>query len=171
MKKSLFLATVLAGGLLAAPAVAQMAAMDAAAAAPAADPMAAAAAPADSGKAPKKGMFMATLAGANETAPGDPDGSGKFHANADAESGEFCFSLSVSGIGDVTGAHVHEGEAGKDGKVLLTVYETDAGEEECLAPDPELLGKMLAKPEKYYVNVHTAEFPKGAIRAQLSLHQ
>jgi hypothetical protein len=173
MKKSLFLAAMLAGSALAAPASAQMAAMDMPAAAPAADPAAAAApaAPAEDKKKPTKGMFMATLAGANETAPGDADGSGKFHATGDAEAGEFCFSLQVSGIGDVTGAHVHEGGAGKDGKVVMTVYETDAGEEECLAPAPELIAKMLENPEKFYVNVHTAEYPKGAVRAQLSLGQ
>ena len=171
MKKSLILATALAGGLLAAPLSAQMAALDAPAAAPvAAEGAASAEAAPAQGKAAKKGVLVANLAGANETAPGDPDGSGKFRARADADAGEFCFTLSVSGIGDVTGAHVHEGSAGKDGKVLMTVYETE-GEEECLAPAPELLASILENPGKYYVNVHTADFPKGAIRDQLSLGQ
>lgn len=169
MKTSVILASALCGVVFAAaaPASAQMAALEAPAAAPAADPAAPAA---GDKKAPKTGVLVATLSGANETSPGDPDGSGKFRARADAEAGEFCFTLSVSGIGEVTGAHVHEGSAGKDGKVLMTVYETE-GEEECLAPDPAMLADILEKPGKYYVNVHTAEFPKGAVRDQLSLGQ
>lgn len=176
MNRLLVLTSVLLGGALAvplhaqnAPVMAGMAGMDAPPVA-AADPAAAAAPGGDKG-GPKSGVLVATLSGANETAGGDPDGKGSFRAKADATSGEFCFSLTDSGLGDVTGAHVHEGAAGKDGKVLMTVYETDAGEEECLAPDPEMLGKILANPDKYYVNVHTSEFPKGAIRAQLSLGQ
>lgn len=166
MNTKLILAAALSGAaFVAMPASAQMAALDM----PAAIATDSAAAAGSDGKKVSKGMFMATLSGATETAGGDPDGSGKFHATADAEAGEFCFSLSVAGIGEVTGAHVHDGAAGKDGKVLLTVYETDAGEEECLAPAPELLAKMLDNPQDYYVNVHTAEYPKGAVRAQLSL--
>lgn len=173
MRKPLILAAALATGFAAAPLAAQMAETDMAsepvAADPAADPAAEAAAPAEDAKTPKKGMFMATLSGANEPSGGDEDGTGQFHANVDADAGEFCFSLVVDKIGEVTGAHVHEGAAGKEGKVLLTVYDTMPGEEECLAPDPEVLAKMLAKPQNYYVNVHTAAYPKGAVRAQLSL--
>ncbi len=38
----------------------------------------------------------------------------------------------------------------------------------CLAAEPDLLKLIVATPEAYYVNVHTGDFPKGAIRGQLA---
>jgi CHRD domain len=33
----------------------------------------------------------------------------------------------------------------------------------------KLIKKIIAKPENYYVNIHTVEYPDGAIRGQLEL--
>jgi hypothetical protein len=33
--------------------------------------------------------------------------------------------------------------------------------------DPELLNDIVTNPEGYYVNIHNADFPDGAARAQL----
>ena len=37
----------------------------------------------------------------------------------------------------------------------------------CTAVTPELAAALLAQPGDFYVNVHTNELPKGAIRGQL----
>lgn len=112
--------------------------------------------------------LAATLNGANETGGGDPNGAGKFSAEADPDTGDFCFTLSATGIDAPTAAHVHTGAAGKDGPPVITVQVTGEGSDECVAAEPDTLKAILAAPEGYYVNVHTAAFPKGAVRGQLA---
>lgn len=119
------------------------------------------------GAAAKPGVLTATLSGANETAGGDTDGSGAFRAEVDDETGDFCFSLYGDNIAAPTMAHVHEGAAGSDGKPVATIEVTGKGEDSCIAMEPELLKKILAAPAAYYINIHTADFPKGAVRGQL----
>lgn len=117
----------------------------------------------------KPAPITATLAGAAETAGGDPDGAGGFKADVDDESGDFCFSLWAEKTEKPTMAHVHEGAAGADGKPVATLEVTGRDSDSCIAMEPELLKKILAAPASYYVNVHTADFPKGAVRGQLEV--
>lgn len=119
-------------------------------------PVAASAAPA---------TLATTLSGANETAGGDPDGTGTFSVEVDADAGDFCYTLKAAEIGKFTAAHVHSGAAGSDGAPVLTI---DLAEDMCIAAEPDLLRPMVANPADYYVNVHSDEFPKGALRGQLS---
>ncbi len=109
-----------------------------------------------------------TLSGANETGGGDPKGSGKFSADADPDTGDFCFTLSATGMGAATAAHVHSGAAGADGPPVITLTVTGEGTDECVAVEPDTLKAIIAAPGDYYVNVHSAAFPKGAIRGQLA---
>ena len=37
----------------------------------------------------------------------------------------------------------------------------------CTTVDPGLVAAIVADPEAYYVNVHNAPFPNGALRGQL----
>ncbi|WP_158241474.1 CHRD domain-containing protein [Novosphingobium sp. TH158] len=111
--------------------------------------------------------LTATLSGANETAGGDPDGSGGFSVEIDAESNDFCYTLWTEKLGKFTAAHVHKGEAGSDGAPLVTLQVTGKDSDMCVAVDAAKLEPIIAKPEGWYVNVHTAEFPKGAVRGQL----
>lgn len=108
--------------------------------------------------------LSATLTGAAETGGGHPTGSGSFKAEVDAETGDFCYSLSAKGVGAVAMAHVHSGGAGADGPPVLTISLAD---DECIAAEPSVLQPIVANPADFYVNVHTAEFPKGAVRGQL----
>lgn len=111
--------------------------------------------------------LTATLTGAAETGGGDADGAGGFKAEADDDTGDFCFTLWAEKIAPATMAHVHEGAAGADGKPVGTIEVTGKDSDACIALEPALIKKILAAPGDYYVNVHNADFPKGALRGQL----
>lgn len=112
--------------------------------------------------------FVATLGGANETGGGDPDGVGTFSGEIDAETGDVCYVLSADKIGKPVAAHIHAGAAGTDGAPVVTLEVTGPDGDMCLAAEPDALKPIVAAPEGFYVNVHTADFPKGAVRGQLS---
>jgi CHRD domain len=111
-------------------------------------------------------VLTATLSGASETGGGDPDGSGSFTVEMDAGAGDFCYSLKATKIGKFTAAHVHSGAAGSDGPPVVTI---DLAEDMCVAAEPDVLRPIAAAPASYYVNVHSDEFPKGAVRGQLAV--
>ena len=113
-------------------------------------------------------VLVATLAGANETAGGDPDGSGTFSAKVDSDAGDVCYVLAGKNIATPTAAHLHSGAAGSDGAPVLTLEVTGADLDECIAVEPDKLEAILAAPGEQYINIHTADFPKGAVRGQLS---
>ena len=110
-------------------------------------------------------VLTATLAGAGETAGGDADGTGAFSVEIDTDAGDFCYSLSAAKIAKATMAHVHSGAAGADGAPVITI---DLGSDLCIAAEPDVLKAIVAVPGNYYVNIHNAEFPAGAIRGQLA---
>lgn len=112
--------------------------------------------------------LTASLKGANETAGGSQEGSGAFKVEADGETGDFCYTLSAAKIGTPTMAHLHSGAAGSDGDVVVPLAVTGGDSDECIAMEPAKLKPILADPASFYINVHTAEFPKGAIRGQLA---
>ena len=110
--------------------------------------------------------LTAVLSGANEPTGGDADGTGSFSAMVDADDGDFCYTLKADKIAAVTMAHVHSGAAGANGPPVVTVALTD---DNCMAIEPDVLRAIVAHPENYYVNIHNAEFPGGAIRGQLEM--
>jgi CHRD domain-containing protein len=111
------------------------------------------------------------------TATGDPDATGtavfKFHP----ESGEVCYKIKVRGleaptepapgIGD---AHIHAVSTGAivvdldadfhqaDGYYIAT---------DCVTTSPEVVAAILANPTAYYINIHNAPYPGGALFAVL----
>ncbi len=122
-------------------------------------------APAPASAAPS--VLVATAAGVNETKGGDPDGAGHFTVELDPETNDFCYALWTEKIARPTAAHVHEGVAGADGPPLFTIMVTGKANDMCIAIDQAKLEPIVARPEGYYVNIHTADFPAGAVRGQL----
>lgn len=110
-------------------------------------------------------VLTATLNGAAEVEGGDPDGTGTLSAEVDAEAGDFCYTLTSAKTDKPTMAHVHSGAAGTNGAPVITI---DVTSDECIAVEPDVLRPIVESPGNYYVNIHTAAFPKGAVRGQLT---
>ena len=115
-------------------------------------------------------VLTAELTGAAERPdPGDEDGTGKATITIETTTNEICFQLSVDGIGDATAAHIHRGDAATAGDIVVELVAPVSGSSEgCSAVEADLANDIAANPGSYYVNVHNAEFPKGAVRGQLS---
>ncbi len=123
------------------------------------------------GGADQGGRQLATaLTGAEEVpGPGDPDGTGFAAVTVNPGRGLVCYELSVSGIAAATGAHIHEAPPGEAGPVVVGLEPpTDGSSSGCATVERALAKDILKNPADYYVNVHNAEYPAGALRGQLS---
>ena len=114
--------------------------------------------------------FSTTMTGAQEVpGPGDPDGAGEASLTLNPGQQEICYELSVTGIAPAVAAHIHVGGAGVAGPVVVPlVAPTSGSSSACATADRELIQAIVKNPELYYVNVHNAEYPAGAVRGQLS---
>lgn len=111
-----------------------------------------------------------TLTGAAEApGPGDPDGTGTARLTLNRGQGEICFELTVANIAPAAAAHIHEAPAGTPGPVVVGLTPPTSGTSQgCKTVDRDLIDDILQNPSDYYVNVHNAAFPAGAVRGQLS---
>jgi hypothetical protein len=122
--------------------------------------------------------MTAELTAAAETPTPGPDGAtGSAFITIDDETNEVCFELAIDGIaGDdsVTAAHIHEGAEGVAGDVVVPLFtEPPTGEMTGCVQDVDagLIAAILGDPTAYYVNIHTVDFPAGAVRGQLVVNQ
>lgn len=114
-------------------------------------------------------ILAAVLTGAAQVSPGDEDGSGAAKLAIDLARRELCYELTVSAIAAATAAHIHQAAAGEIGPPIVTLAPPDAdgAASGCVHLSRQLLQGLLDEPAAYYVNVHNAEFPGGALRGQL----
>jgi len=117
----------------------------------------------------ESGTFTASAVGANETKPGDPDASAEGSFRVDTAAGQFCYTVTANGLEDAAAMHIHQAPEGTDGPVVIPLDQTKLnGGETCTTAEAAVLEGILADPAGYYLNVHTPEFPAGAVRDQLS---
>ena len=122
--------------------------------------------PAHAGGAPRD----AALDGVSEVPdPGDPDGSGFASIELNQGQGTLCYELAVADIAPATAAHVHRAPAGVAGPVVVPLNPPTTGSSSgCALVDRALIKDIRQHPDAYYVNVHNADFPAGAVRGQLN---
>ncbi len=126
-------------------------------------------------------IFKAKLAGTEEVPPNESPAGGSAWVKINNDNIEY--EVNVTDIDKVNAAHVHFGESGKNGPVILTLFKDDPtelktgklGEANLTATNLEgpMNGKTTAdllgaiKNGTTYVNVHSTDFPDGEIRGQL----
>jgi hypothetical protein len=97
-------------------------------------------------------------------------GSGTFVARSNIGQGRICWTLTVTGLADVTAAHIHylTGPNATQIAVPLALPTPFTGTATGCADAPRALVKsILTAPGNFYVNVHTVTYPNGAISGTL----
>jgi hypothetical protein len=124
--------------------------------------------------------FNNNLAGTEEVPQADLDGDGRAQVTLNTETGEVCFRVRFSSAGTPNRGHIHVGDGGANGGIVIPFFElvgqpadprNDDLEEgqlsDCVMADPVLVQAIADDPTGYYVNLHNARFPGGAMRCQL----
>lgn len=118
----------------------------------------------------QRATLLVSMTGIQQVSgPGDPNGSGTAEIRVVPVGGQVCWNLYARGIEPATAAHIHRGPAGVVGPPVLTLATPDASgrSQGCATVDPQVARAMVFAAQDFYVNVHTASYPAGAIRGQL----
>ena len=125
--------------------------------------------------------FTAKLSGKEEVPPNESPSTGLAWVKITDD--QLGYEVNVTDMDKVNAAHIHLGETGKNGPVILTLFQGGpteqvngtVGEANVTASnlDGPMKGKAITdlvtamKNGTTYVNVHTTDFPNGEIRGQL----
>jgi CHRD domain len=119
--------------------------------------------------------FFAVMTGAKEVdaggqkGAGDSNGRGSFSATLDGR--QLCYGIQVKNINDPVASHIHRGGPDVMGPVAQTLDAPSAGDpgasSGCVRLTRSLARAIRNRPGRFYVNVHTGDFPGGAVRGQL----
>jgi hypothetical protein len=134
--------------------------------------------PAPSGACPRTTLtptsggtaFNVAMTGEAEIPAGEPAGTGTATFHLRRNQGQVCFSMQVQAITlPAAAAHIHSGAAGVAGPVVvpLRVPNSSGAASGCVAASRTVVNRILANAANFYANVHTTEFPGGAVRGQL----
>jgi hypothetical protein len=115
--------------------------------------------------------FLATVMIGAEEAPGrgDPDGIGAVVLALKPSTGQVCWAYTVRRVEPITAAHIHLAPAGIAGDVVVPLGASGNRSFSigCTMVVSTVVAAIVADPGAYYVNVHNAAFPAGALRGQL----
>lgn len=110
--------------------------------------------------------YSALLSGAAEVpGPGDADGAGIAVITIDGTN--LRYNVWTQNIGAATAAHIHTGAAGVAGGVFIGLDHNNLGNGSTPITAAQA-DAIKANPAGFYVNVHTGDFPNGAVRGQLT---
>ena len=109
--------------------------------------------------------YTADLSGANEVPPSGSRNTGTTLVSVDPATGIVRWTTSSSiPQTSATGHHIHRGVAGANGPIVVNFGTSYSG---TITVTTALATEIVGNPSGFYVNLHTAAFPGGEIRAQL----
>jgi hypothetical protein len=113
-------------------------------------------------------VVSAKLKGSNEApVKGDSNGTGFVVLHLSTAKGTACWQFSkVRNIAKPTVAHIHKGRKGASGPIVVPLGATYKAKG-CAKASKSLIEAIETNPNRYYVNIHNAKYPAGAIRGQL----
>jgi hypothetical protein len=127
---------------------------------------------------PKTATFIIQLSGAEEVCPTAPGtcggpGTGTATITIDRNARTLCYAITTQNVAlPLLAAHIHIAPAGEAGDVVIPLFTQPVNSTTvaaCLSGlNKNLLKDIIRNPENYYVNVHNAPFPNGAVRGQLA---
>lgn len=114
--------------------------------------------------------YTAVLRGGDEVGGGRPDASGLARISIANDYSKVCYELSdLRHVGMIKGVDIQAGALASNGPAVLRLKENGDEVYAGCASSAASTGKMMqANPQDFYVNVHTLDFPGGALRGQLS---
>jgi CHRD domain len=114
--------------------------------------------------------FAVAMTGEVETPAGDPVATGTATLRLRAGQGQLCYKVAAANLPVASAMHIHRGGAGVAGAVVVPLKTPNASGAAtgCATVARTLVAAILGSPAGYYLNIHTTEFPAGAIRGQLS---
>ena len=100
---------------------------------------------------------------------GDLDGTGTATVTINPGQRRICYDIIVANISAPTRGHIHRAPAGANGGIAVPFFEPAAVDlDDCVDVTRELALEIMKTPENFYVNIHNADFPGGALRGQLA---
>jgi CHRD domain len=100
---------------------------------------------------------------------GDGNGRGSFSATLDGRM--LCYGIQVKNISKPAASHIHRGGSSVAGPVVQELEHPASGDpgssSACVRLSRSLARQLRESPGRFYVNVHTPDFPNGAVRGQL----
>ncbi len=117
-----------------------------------------------------KMTISTNLHGMNEVPHGDMHGTGRATVTLYPKAGKVCYSMTIKGVmGKALAAHIHRGNVGKAGPVVIPVTQPGMNGRSvgCTKAQVSLIRAIMRSPRSYYINIHTKEYPAGALRGQL----
>lgn len=99
---------------------------------------------------------------------GAAGGKGSASVTVNRDTGQVCYDVTAENLGEITAAHIHRGAKGEAGPPVVPLPLKTLGMKACVDTDEAIAKAIADNPAGYYVNVHTAQHPQGAIRGQLA---
>jgi len=130
--------------------------------------------------------FSANLSGKDESPPTESNATGWAKFQTDDNGTEVSYWVNITGLKEITGAHIHNGSAGQNGDIVVSLSKEKSAEDGDNATlslkgnitKDDLQGPLegkeisdlvsLMSDGNAYVNAHTDKYQDGAIRGQIA---